>query len=190
MNLQRMTFLSILLLGVGASALHATDYRSPLNVMAGTGIQLTGSDRLLSEDGRIELTIDSDRHTVIRGIESKKLVWKTPTSGDFVELQSNGHFVQYKVDSLGEKKGIWESGAHREDIAGARFILGNEGVLKVFVLDSNGEPIQPEIWKTWKIQERPSESGHSNQDHRMNRSPQPQVPTRPQPNYRQGHRAN
>jgi hypothetical protein len=68
-----------------------------------------------------------------------------------MELQSNGHIVLYTIDKQHNQQnnqGVWGSGAHRENVAGARYVMENDGNLKVFILDSDGKPIEPEIWNS------------------------------------------
>jgi hypothetical protein len=153
--------LPILLLGLGASALHATDFRGAVDIAGERAFELTANDRFLSRNGRYELAVRKGR-AIIGDLQTDKIVWSTAPGNDFwalqrkvadadhftLELQSSGQIVFYMYDRMNKKTVIWSSGASLENATGARFEMGDNGVLKVFVRDSGGNQISPELWKS------------------------------------------
>jgi hypothetical protein len=143
-----------ILLGLGAPAMHAKDFQSPLRVGKGTVVALEQSDKLVSKNKRYSLSVNSLGQALIKDATEKRVIWASSTGSDqprpcILELQGNGHIVLYLLDGNKNKDGgLWASNAYRETTDGARFELDDNGVLKAFAMDGGEQPILPELWKS------------------------------------------
>jgi hypothetical protein len=143
-NRRLLSCVPILLFGLGASVLHAKDYKSPLTVENAV-VVLNPNDRLLSPNGQYCLTLSDEGHASIKDVRAGVDVWRSsnvPDSNDrfILELQSNGNIVIYSMLRK-RKAGVWSTNAFTQQASGAVFAMQDDGILKVLRRNAGASPI-------------------------------------------------